>query len=302
MIGMTRKKMPAMESSPSDQSRPRLRNQFDAGSDIELPIMHFPSSCDESNHSIGRSILLAAASAVSKEKRLRKDRVNESTSGTPTKGFAYHDHHHHEDDDENADDCRPSRVPSLRGSMLEESASVVSSDSLTGRYGISSTRMLGYVICVLSVASLLLIASISNQNLLHPLSSSSSASIVSPEDMSQTISAAAAAAYSASHSAHSSNELNPISGDSESKTVVAESPCSKFIGSIEDGAFSFRVCVVPVSALFNRSSVHTCIFWSSVRLRVSPSSHMVGPQCSLRRAGTSRRELASHVTIRDVGV
>jgi hypothetical protein len=94
-----------------------------------------------------------------------------------------------------------------------------------------------------------------------------------------TISAAAAAAYSASHSAHDSNELNPISGDSESRNVFVESPCSKFIGSIEDGSFSFRVCdsFSPCFCVFFQS---ICVFlsqsiccnvWSSMRLRLSVS-------------------------------
>lgn len=295
--------------SSGDQNIHPLRDQFDARTDIELPIMNFPSSCDESTLSTMRSTLFSSTSIG---KRFRRDRVNDVTSGIQMRGF-----HGNAtaDDDEDYDDNSPSHhVPHLKGSMDEESASVVSADSFARRYGIgivnswNSTRMLGYVICALAITSLLTIVSLSrgDHSLLHSFSSlpSSSSSPLSPEDFGSriTISAAAAAAFSSSHGAQNSNELNPISLDSDSTTtVMAESKCSKFMGSIEEGSFSFKVRFsIPVFRvlLFSSYLFSFCHcpfpipFWIFCRCRISFSCHDQRFRCKILTscAGRRRRE------------
>ena len=291
MIGMMQKKR--AENRSSNQNTHSLRDQFEARTDIELPIMNFPSSCDETTLSIMRNSRSPGASSGS-GKRLRKDRVNDSTSGIQMKSFLF-----------DADGSSQSHVPCLKGSMEEESASILSfSDSLCQRMGISgvnscnSTRILGYVICALAIISLLTIVSLSrgNQHLLHPFSSASSSSPLSPEDIGSriTISAAAAAAFSSSHRAEDSNELNPISLDSESTTVMAEGKCSKFMGSMDEGAFSFKVrCFFRCFSCFSFSSIH--LFCGSFFLSLFLSFSCFPPDFP-------GIELAFHVTIRDSSV
>lgn len=160
----------------------------------------------------------------------------------------------------------PSSPFSLRGSVkkVDEESASLSSDSLSQRSDNScnnSIRFMGYVICALAIACLLTIVSFRSWNRSFVSSSQS----FSHQDIGSriTISAAAAAAFSSADGAENSNELNRLSGDLESKSVTVESKCSKFIGSMDEGAFSFKVrfsMLLMFSALLFHQSLPTISF------------------------------------------